>query len=86
MGEKIRERLRFEQRVRDVLARPRSISNLLNKIKKDRDYAVGFYRELCKKSFLGRDLSNFFYNIIIYIEDLYFPNYAKSIRNRYKSF
>ena len=82
----IGERLAFERRVRAVLERPHAINNLINKVERDEEYALGFYRELCKKGFLDNQLSTFFYNLIIYIEDLYFPAYSKQIKNRYKKF
>lgn len=86
MRDAIGERVAFERRVRAVLGRPRAIYNLINRINKERDYALGFYRELCRKGFLDRQLAVFFYNIIIYIEDLYFPAYSKQNTNRYKKF
>lgn len=86
MRDAMSERVAFERRVRAVLGRPRAIHNLINRINKEQDYALGFYRELCRKGFLDRQLSIFFYNLIIYIEDLYFPAYSKQNTNRYKKF
>lgn len=86
ISEKIRKRIDEERKVKEILSRPKAVSNLLRKIRLDENYAKGFYRELCKKGFLDRQLAVFFYNIIIYIEDLYFAECFDKNINRYKKF
>ncbi len=86
ISEKIRKRIEEERKIAEILNRKYSISNLLRKIRLDENYAKGFYRELCKKGFLDRRLATFFYNIIIYIEDLYFGGCFDKNINRYKKF
>lgn len=72
IDEKIRKRIEEERQIKQVLNHKYSISNLLRKIRLDENYAKGFYKQLCKKGFLDRTLAHFFYNIILYIEDLYY--------------
>lgn len=86
MNEQIRKRMEEERQIKQVLNRKYSISNLLRKIRLDENYAKGFYKQLCKKGFLDRRLAIFFYNIIIYIEDLYFAECFDKNINRYKKF
>ena len=86
ISEQIRKRMEEERKVKEILSRPKAVSNLLRKIRLDKEYSMGFYRQLCKKGFLDRRLAIFFYNIIIYIEDLYFANCFDKNTNRYKSF
>ena len=75
--EKMRRRIQEEETIKRVIKSGDNLTRLINRINKDEEYAMGFYRELCKKGFLDRELSNIFYSIIIYIERLYFSACAR---------
>lgn len=74
---KMQKRIKEEETIKRVIHSGDNLKRLIHKIDIDKEYAMGFYRELCKKGFLDRELSNIFYSIIVYIEKLYFTACAR---------
>ena len=59
-----------ENLIYKILLDKRRRVNLINKLRLDKAFCIGFRCELIKKGFLDNTIRNFFYNINDYIESL----------------
>lgn len=74
----LKKQLDEEKLIYKILLDKRRRVNLINKLRLDRAFCIGFRCELIKKGFLDKTIRNFFYNINDYIESLLYPAFYES--------
>ena len=71
--EPLDKKLKEESLMLLILSNKEKRVNLINKLKSDRAFLLGFNAQLIKRGFRNLVLRNFFFNIIDYIESLACP-------------